>query len=72
VIARAGGASTLETPKGLGGTWYRLPQGTPYDDAVFYLWNDYPGHWAWEPAQDMLLSDYLAALSAINAEFVLV
>jgi len=35
-----------------------------------YLWNDYPGHWAWEPAIDMPLSDYEAALAAINAKFI--
>jgi hypothetical protein len=72
VIARSGGASTQEIAQGLSGTWYRLPQGTAYDDAVFYLWNDYPGHWAWEPAQDMQLSVYIGALAAVNAEFVLV
>jgi hypothetical protein len=51
-----GGASTLEVPQGLRGTWYRLPQGIFYDNAILYLWNDYPGHWSWEPAQDMLLA----------------
>jgi hypothetical protein len=71
-VARSGGASTLDAPLGLNGVWYRLPQGTLYDDGVFYLWNDYPGHWAWEPAQDMQLSDYVAALAAVNAKFVLV
>jgi hypothetical protein len=33
VLAGQGGASTLEAPIGLGGTWYRLPQGVAYDDA---------------------------------------
>jgi hypothetical protein len=69
---RCGGASTLDAPMGLRGTWYRLPQNTIYDDAVFDLWSDFPGHWSWEPARDMLLSDYKAALAALNTEFTLV
>lgn len=70
VLAGAGGASTLEMPLGLGGTWYRLPQGVQYDDAILYVWNDAPGHWSWEPAQDMLLADFTAALAALNPEFI--
>jgi hypothetical protein len=70
--SRVGGASTLATPIALKGTWYRLPQGTIYDSSIFDLWNDYPGHWSWEPAQDMLLDTYVAALAALNAEFILV
>jgi hypothetical protein len=67
---RQGGASTLDAPMGLRGTWYHLPKGTTYDDAVLSLWNDYPGHWSWEPAQDMQLSAYLDGLRALNAEFI--
>jgi hypothetical protein len=67
---RQGGASTLDAPIGLRGTWYHLQKGITYDDAVFYLWNDYPGHWSWEPAQDMQLSTYLDALRALNAKFI--
>src|SRR4051812_29620542 len=63
-LARSGGVSTFDAPIALNGIWHRLPAGTPYDDAIFSLWNDYPGHWAWEPAQDMPLSDYIAALAA--------
>lgn len=70
VQARSGGASTLEQPLALRGTWYLLPAGTAYDDAVFFLNNDYAGHWAWEPAQNLLLADYIAALAAINQEFI--
>jgi hypothetical protein len=72
VVGRSGGASTQDVQTGLRGTWYSLPQGTTYDDAVLFLWNDYPGHWSWEPAQDMLLDAYVAALAALNAEFILV
>ena len=67
---RRGGASTLDAPLGLGGIWYRLPRGTIYDDAVFFLWNDFPGHRSWEPARDMELAAYLDALRALNQEFV--
>jgi hypothetical protein len=65
-----GGASTEGAITALQGTWYRLPQGTTYDDAVLYLWNDYATHWSWEPAQDMQLDTYRAALTALNSEFI--
>jgi hypothetical protein len=65
-----GGASTLTAPQGLKNVvWYALPAGTTYDDNVFHLWSDYPGHWSWEPAQNMQLSAYLDALRALNSEF---
>jgi hypothetical protein len=67
---KQGGASTLEVPIGLRGTWYLLPKGTGYDDAILFLWNDYPGHWSWEPAQDMLLVNFLDALKGLNTSFV--
>jgi hypothetical protein len=70
VIARSGGASTVDAPTGLRGTWHKLAQGTEYDDTIFALHNDYPGHWGWEPARDMPLADYVAALAALNQEFV--
>jgi hypothetical protein len=63
---RQGGASTKEAPTGLRGTWYLLPKGTIYDDAMLFLWNDYADHWSWEPAQDMLLMGYLDVLRALN------
>ncbi len=51
---RQGGASTKAAPGGLKRvTWYRLPQGTPFDDAMLFLWNDYADHWSWEPAQEV-------------------
>jgi len=70
VVGRSGGASTVENAQGRRGTWYRLPQGTAYDDQVLYLWNDLPDHWAWEPMRHMRLSDYVAALAVLNAEFI--
>jgi hypothetical protein len=70
VVGRSGGASTKEMPIGLRGTWYQLPQGTTYDDAVFYVHNDYDDHWSWEPARDMPLADFVAALTALNSEFI--
>ena len=41
-----------------------------YDDAVFYVHNDYDDHWSWEPARDMPLADFVAALTALNSEFI--
>jgi hypothetical protein len=60
----------MERPQGLSGPWHRLPQGTAYDDAVLCLTNPYPGRWEWEPARNMLLADYCAALSILNQEFI--
>jgi hypothetical protein len=34
-----------------------IPAGTPYSDRL-RLWTDEPGHWLWEPAQGVLLSDF--------------
>ncbi len=59
----------MAAPLGLKGTWYRLPQGTPYDDAVLFPWNDYGDHWSWEPAQDMPLTTYIDALRGLVAYF---
>lgn len=70
VLGRSGGASSQEIPLGLRGTWYRLPAGTPYDDATLFLWTDYPGHWSWEPMRDMLFATYVEALTSVNAEFI--
>jgi len=70
VVGRSGGMSTFDAPAALSGTWYRLPKGTTFDDAVFFLWSDYPGHWSWEPQKDMPLAEYIVALMGINAEFV--
>jgi hypothetical protein len=68
---RQGGASTVAAPISLNNVvWYVLPAGTTYDDADLFLWTDYPDHWSWEPAQDMLRTAYLAALTALNPEFI--
>lgn len=70
VVGRSGGASTLEAPTGIRGTWWRLPAGTAYDDKILYLWRDYSPHWAWEPIRDMPLADYVNALNALNVKFI--
>jgi hypothetical protein len=70
VLGLSGGISTFEAPTGLRGTWWRLPAGTDYDDALLYVWTDEPGHWSWEPSRDMPLVDYLAALAAVGGKFV--
>jgi len=71
VYAGTGGISTFERPLGLSGPWYRLPQGTPYDDAILSLTKTpHGGRWEWEPARNMLLTDYVAALARLNQEFI--
>lgn len=71
VHAGTGGISTFERPLGLSGPWYRLPQGTLYDDAILYLRKSLnSGRWEWEPARNMLLTDYAATLARLNQEFI--
>jgi hypothetical protein len=71
VRGRSGGISTFDAINpALGGRWWRLPAGAEFDSALLFVWNDYQGHWSWEPALDMPLNTYRAALSAVNARFV--
>ena len=46
-----------------------MPAGVAYSGDLT-LWNDMPGHWVFVPVRDILLSDYVAALAAVNAQFV--
>jgi hypothetical protein len=66
---KQGGASTLDAPLGLRGTWYVLPKGAGYDDLILFAWNDYGNHWSWEPTRDMPLTVYANALKALNTSF---
>jgi len=71
VHGRSGGISTYDAVSpALGGRWWRLPAGSEFDDTMLFVWNDYLGHWSWEPAQDMPLDSYRTALSAVNARFI--
>lgn len=70
VKGRSGGVSTFDAAINLGGTWWRLPAGTPYDDSIIFLHNDAANHWSWEPIRDMPLSSYRDELSTVNAKFI--
>ena len=50
----------------------RLPRGTVYDDTRLVLYEDFPGagHWNWRPAGDILGSEFLTALRAVDAFFI--
>src|ERR1019366_1369452 len=62
----SGGVSTWEAPvTGLKGKSWRIPAGTPFSDQL-RVWNDQPGHWSWEPVQDMSLSEFKDALFDVN------
>ena len=66
VKAGTGCVSSWETPKtGLRGKSWRIPAGTPYSDRL-RVWTDEPGHWLWEPVQDMRLAEFLDDLAEIN------
>lgn len=66
-----GGASTRSVAYRLrrAGRWWRIPAGTNYPDALV-VYNDHGNHWVWEPAHDMPLFDYVAALAGMNGTFV--
>jgi hypothetical protein len=70
VIANGKGMSTSDAADSdWRGIPWRLPQGHHYSD-VLLVWNDAPGHWVWQPGEDMLLSDYVQALEESNRQFV--
>jgi hypothetical protein len=70
VIANGKGMSTSEAPDSdWRGVPWRLPKGHLYTTRLL-VWNDMPGHWVWQPAKDMLLSEYVSALSGSNGQFV--
>jgi hypothetical protein len=70
VIANGKGASTSDDagPDWRGRPWKRA-KGHTYS-ALLRVWNDDPGHWVWQPAHDMLLTDYVDALRLSNLHFV--
>ena len=70
VRANGKGASTVDAPDP---TWtgkvWRLAKGSPFSNTLI-VWNDDPGHWAWAPAVDMPLADYVGYLTAASVLFV--
>ena len=69
VRAGTGGISTSASAGPLRGAWWRLEAG--YDhSALLVVWNDYDDHWSWEPAEDMTLSAFQAALRLSHPHFV--
>jgi hypothetical protein len=70
VKAGTGGISTFETPApNWRGKAWRLRAGATHP-ASLRVWSDSPGHWLWEPANDMRLSDFCRDLESMNALFV--
>jgi hypothetical protein len=70
VACGSGGASTFDLKRSWPGSWWKLPAGTNYDELVLVLRKDHGRHWLFEPVCDMPLTDYLAALRAVNANFI--
>jgi hypothetical protein len=69
VLPNTGGISTSTSAAGLSTTVWKIPKATTYPDTL-KVWNDSPGHWAWEPAAKMTLSSFTAALAGMNAKAV--
>jgi hypothetical protein len=70
VLGRSGGISTFDSKASSPGYWWCLPAGSPYDARLLVVWNDHGNHWSWEPAFDMPLDEYKAALAAVDANFI--
>jgi hypothetical protein len=64
-----GGISTSTTAASLSPTVWKIPKGTSFPDTI-RLNNDKPGHYAWEPASQMKLTDFTSLMSALNSKFV--
>lgn len=70
VKANGKGVSTESfADPGWSGKPWKLHQGHIYSSDL-NVWEDSPGHWLWAPARDMLMSDYEAALTQSNGQFV--
>ena len=70
VLGRSGGISSFanSAPPGRGRIW-RLPAGTEYDSRLSLI-HDHGNYFAWTPAYDMPLQEYISALASISAKFV--
>jgi hypothetical protein len=68
VAANTGGISTFASRGGVSGRIWTLDAGYDYG-ALIIVWNDHGQHWSWEPANDMILTDYRAELSRANLHF---
>jgi hypothetical protein len=51
------------------GQVFELPAGATYDDTKLRLWQPQPDKWYWSPTQDMLGSEFIDVLRAVNSQF---
>jgi len=68
VDVNSGGISVFETPDDQWTKIWKLSAGFPLP-LELHVWNDVPGHWSWDPAQKMLLSDYIRVLGSVSVMF---
>lgn len=69
VLPNSGGISTFSSSAGVSTTVWKIPKGTVYPDTI-KVWNDTPGHWAWEPASKMTLANFTSIMASMNAKCV--
>lgn len=69
VKKNGGGVSTFSVASGKKNEW-KLASGSAYDGGLIAIVNDHGNHWNWEPAKDMKLTDFVAALTGMNGSFV--
>lgn len=65
----SGGVSVWERPDFRWRKVWMLPAGSGYHPDL-RIWSDAPPHWLIAPANDMFLTDYVAALNILSVVFV--
>ncbi len=72
VKSGTGGASTVEQPDPFwrGKTWF-LRRGSSFSDRLKVV-NDAVGHWSWEPAVDMKLTEFRQLLADVQTQWVMI
>ena len=68
VRAKQRGISTSGNMPSNQKNWWKVPKGTVVSNDI-YIVNDYADHWAWAPAKDMPLSDFIKLMQNTNSKF---
>ena len=68
VRAKQRGISTSGNTPSNQKNWWKVPKGTVVSNDI-YIVNDHDDHWAWAPAKDMPLSDFIKLMQNTNSKF---
>lgn len=68
VRGKQGGVSTTSVLPTDQKNWWKVPKGTVVSNDI-YVVNDHDNHWAWAPARNMPLADFVRLMEATNSKF---